>query len=128
MCIICLLDVLFCINFSPHMVPVNLTVLVAVQGGLAGLLLRLRQDGHGQLVALGPQGLAAHALALRHFMRWRHPVLRVSECDPLNAPVVFQACPTPLSLQLPAFRYFRAFQERNYTESRTALNDAHHKR
>lgn len=62
-----------------------------VQGGLAGLLLRLRQDGHGQLATVGPQGIAAHALALHHFMRWRHPVLHVSECDPLDDPIIFQA-------------------------------------
>ena len=61
-----------------------------LQGGLAGLLLRLRQDGHGELAAFGPAGIAAHAAALRHLVRWRHPALKVCELDPLDPPVVYQ--------------------------------------
>ena len=71
-----------------------------LQGGLAGLLLRLRQDGHGQLAAFGPAGIAAHARALRHLIRWRHPALKVCEVEPLDPPVIYkvrlhslQSCP-----------------------------------
>ena len=60
-----------------------------MQGGLAGLLLRLRQDGHGQLAVFGPTGVAAHARALRHLIRWRHPALRVCGVEPLDPPVVY---------------------------------------
>ena len=62
----------------------------AMQGGLAGLLLRLRQDGHGQLAAYGPTGTAAHARALRHLIRWRHPALKVCDVEPLDPPVIYQ--------------------------------------
>ncbi len=61
-----------------------------MQGGLAGLLLRLRQDGHGQLAAYGPAGTAAHARALRHLIRWRHPALKVCGVEPLDPPVIYQ--------------------------------------
>jgi hypothetical protein len=42
-------------------------------GGLGGLLLRLAQDGHGQVQLIGPQGTAAFGHSLRHIFRWRHP-------------------------------------------------------
>ncbi|CAM6040517.1 unnamed protein product [Sphagnum compactum] len=48
-------------------------------GGLGGLLLRLAQDGHGQVQLIGPQGTAAFGHSLRHIFRWRHPKVLVSE-------------------------------------------------
>jgi hypothetical protein len=47
--------------------------IVLWQGGLGGLLLRLAQDGHGQVQLIGPQGTAAFGHSLRHIFRWRHP-------------------------------------------------------
>ena len=72
-----------------------------LQGGLAGLLLRLRQDGHGELAAFGPAGIAAHARALRHLVRWRHPALKVCEVDPLDPPIIYQVGVWPLGRTSP---------------------------
>jgi len=67
------------------------------QGGLAGLLLRLRQDGHGELCAVGPPGLAAAVHGLRHFATWRHPAASLSECgDHFARPVVYEVRPLPV--------------------------------
>jgi hypothetical protein len=64
------------------------------QGGLAGLLLRLRQDGHGELCAMGPPGLAAAVHGLRHFVTWRHPAASLSECgDHFARPVLYEVRP-----------------------------------
>ncbi|KXZ48095.1 hypothetical protein GPECTOR_30g190 [Gonium pectorale] len=50
----------------------------AAQGGLAGLLLRLRQDGHSLLRLLGPAGLQDAVDGLSHFVRFTHPTIEVS--------------------------------------------------
>ncbi len=54
-------------------------------GGLGGLLMRMRGEGHGRLRLLGPAGTLATAAALRHFVRWRHPALLVTEVLPGEA-------------------------------------------
>lgn len=48
----------------------------ATLGGLAGLVLRLSQDGHGELAVVGPPGTARHLQGLQHVIRWRHPTVR----------------------------------------------------
>ena len=53
-------------------------------GGMAGLLLRLSQDGHGQLEAVGTNGFGKYLHALRHFVRWLHPKVAVMECEHLQ--------------------------------------------
>ncbi|KAK9814930.1 hypothetical protein WJX73_002299 [Symbiochloris irregularis] len=54
----------------------------AATGGLGGLLLRLKADGHGQLRLIGPTGMIAVAHALRHSIRWEHPQVLLSQCLP----------------------------------------------
>lgn len=54
-------------------------------GGIAGLLLRLSQDGHGQLEAVGTNGFGKYLHAMRHFVRWLHPKVVVVECEHLQA-------------------------------------------
>lgn len=52
-------------------------------GGLAGLVLRLSQDGHGDLTVVGPHGTARHLQGLQHVIRWRHPTVRLALSSPL---------------------------------------------
>ncbi|KAG2447367.1 hypothetical protein HYH02_007695 [Chlamydomonas schloesseri] len=54
----------------------------SAQGGLAGLLLRLRQDGHAALRVVGPAGLHDVVSGLAAFVRCTHPALTLS---PLTA-------------------------------------------
>ena len=62
-----------------------------MQGGLAGMLLRLRADGHGELCGVGPPGLARQVHALRHFVAWSHPRVNLSECgDHYVRPVMYE--------------------------------------
>ena len=48
-------------------------------GGLGGLIMRLRSDGHGEVRLVGGRGCAGAAAALRHVVSWRHPRLFVDE-------------------------------------------------
>ena len=48
-------------------------------GGLGGLLMRLRADGHGELRLVGPRGTRETAGSLRNLLRWRHPTVFVDE-------------------------------------------------
>lgn len=89
-----------------------------VQGGLPGLLMRLRQDGHESVGLIGPAGtrdagscldpdkcaspahtlsagLLAYVSNLGESIAWRHPQVLVSELQPHQAPLVFKvACQT----------------------------------
>ncbi|KAL3678250.1 hypothetical protein R1sor_021206 [Riccia sorocarpa] len=56
------------------------SLLPAATGGLGGLMLRLRHDGHGQVQVIGPSGTTGVVHSLRHICRWRHPKVFVSEC------------------------------------------------
>ncbi|KAG6555660.1 hypothetical protein Mapa_002896 [Marchantia paleacea] len=57
------------------------SLLPRATGGLGGLMLKLRHDGHGQLQMIGPDGTTAIVHSLRHVCRWRHPKVFVSECS-----------------------------------------------
>ncbi|EFJ39947.1 hypothetical protein VOLCADRAFT_100305 [Volvox carteri f. nagariensis] len=50
----------------------------AAQGGLGGLLLRLRQDGHAALRLVGPAGLYDTVEGLSYFVRCTHPALELT--------------------------------------------------
>jgi len=50
-------------------------------GGLGGLLLRLKQDGHGRMQLVGPAGTEGCLEALRSFIRWQHPAVGVTEVN-----------------------------------------------
>ncbi|KAL2642084.1 hypothetical protein R1flu_009671 [Riccia fluitans] len=56
------------------------SLLPAATGGLGGLMLRLRHDGHGQVQVIGPSGTTGIVHSLRNICRWRHPKVFVSEC------------------------------------------------
>ena len=52
-------------------------------GGLVGLALRLKSDGHGRVHVLGPRGIAAPlAFAAQEIARWTHPAVLVTEHEP----------------------------------------------
>ncbi|KAL0053601.1 hypothetical protein WJX82_008144 [Trebouxia sp. C0006] len=59
-------------------------------GGLAGLIMRLCQDGHKELQVHGPIGLAANLHGLRHFVRWKHPRVFASEHSQWEPPQVYE--------------------------------------
>lgn len=48
-------------------------------------MLRLSQDGHGLLEVVGTQGIGSYLHALRHFVRWLHPKVVVTECQHVQA-------------------------------------------
>jgi hypothetical protein len=52
------------------------------QGGLPGLILRLRSDGHEQLRLVGPPGLLPLLLSYQHLFKWRHPQLLLDPWGP----------------------------------------------
>lgn len=62
-------------------------------GGLGGLLLRLRQDGHAEVEVVGPRGAAGHVTGLARILQWRHPRVLVSEADPSAPDQVVYADP-----------------------------------
>ncbi len=62
------------------------------QGGLLGLVMRLRQDGHGSLHVVGPRGVAAVLEAAHHFVSWLHPKVVVRECTRWDPAVVYKVC------------------------------------
>lgn len=64
-----------------------------MQGGLPGLVMRLRQDGHEQLHVVGPCGVAAVVEAARHFVSWLHPRVVVRECTRCDPAVVYKVPP-----------------------------------
>jgi len=55
-------------------------------GGLAGLLLRLKADGHGAIALCGPPGVAESLEALRHLFSWRHPEVAHRRLPPSPEP------------------------------------------
>jgi hypothetical protein len=63
---------------------------VLAQGGLPGLVMRLRQDGHGTLHLAGPAGLAAVLESVQPFISWLHPAVQVLESSPYDVPVVYK--------------------------------------
>eukprot|EP00879_Flechtneria_rotunda_P025028 GHRR01026561.1.p1 GENE.GHRR01026561.1~~GHRR01026561.1.p1 ORF type:complete len:180 (+),score=59.33 GHRR01026561.1:350-889(+) len=56
----------------------------AESGGLAGLVLRLKQDGHGSLLLAGPQGTSDCLQGIKPFIHWHHPHIYVSEATVLQ--------------------------------------------
>ncbi|CAL5221692.1 g3928 [Coccomyxa viridis] len=50
-------------------------------GGLPGILMRLRDDGHGSVLVCGPEGTEQMLKGLRAFMSWTHPQVTVSEAE-----------------------------------------------
>lgn len=64
---------------------------VPAQGGLPGLVMRLRQDGHGTLHLAGPAGLAAVLESVQPFISWLHPAVQVLESSPYDVPTVYKA-------------------------------------
>ncbi|GLI68412.1 hypothetical protein VaNZ11_012800, partial [Volvox africanus] len=59
------------------------------QGGLGGLLLRLRQDGHAALHVVGPAGLHATVEGLSYFVRWMYPALELTAVTSANQGCVY---------------------------------------
>ncbi|GIL54053.1 hypothetical protein Vafri_9612 [Volvox africanus] len=59
------------------------------QGGLGGLLLRLRQDGHAALRVVGPAGLHDTVEGLSYFVRWMHPALELTAITSANQGCVY---------------------------------------
>ncbi|GAX76738.1 hypothetical protein CEUSTIGMA_g4185.t1 [Chlamydomonas eustigma] len=55
-------------------------------GGLGGLILRLRTDGHGSVKICGPQGIKAAFAGLHEFVRCETPVVEVSELSSTGVP------------------------------------------
>lgn len=53
------------------------------QGGMGGLILRLKQDGHGQLRVYGPPGVGEAMKGLSNFVRWQHPEVHMTELHQL---------------------------------------------
>jgi hypothetical protein len=53
---------------------------------------------------LGPPGLCAAVHALRHFVSWKHPSVKLSECLPWEAAVVYTVS-HHLHCFLPAFLF-----------------------
>ena len=51
-----------------------------LQGGLGGLLLRLRQDGHGHVKLLGPSGKHGHICLSQNFTAVPTPSPRLTRC------------------------------------------------
>ncbi|BDA43097.1 probable zinc phosphodiesterase ELAC protein 2 at C-terminar half [Coccomyxa sp. Obi] len=51
-------------------------------GGLSGLIMRLREDGHNTMHVIGPQGTVSLVHSLRHFMRWKYPGVIITEMLP----------------------------------------------
>ncbi|KAJ7540229.1 hypothetical protein O6H91_10G006100 [Diphasiastrum complanatum] len=75
---------------SSHLSCVCLTSIQPhTAGGLGGLMLRLAQDGHGQVQLIGPKGTGQFVHALRHICHWRHPKVFVSECHSTRPLPVF---------------------------------------
>jgi hypothetical protein len=70
-----------------HLLPPSL---FPSQSGLAGLLMRLRSDGHGELRVVGPPGVAAVAGGLRHLVSWRHPTVFVDEAEAEGEAAVYE--------------------------------------
>lgn len=64
--------------------------LIFVQGGLLGLIMRLRQDGHAALTVAGPRGIGAVVEAGRHFVTWRYPTVSCLDCDPGDPSVIYK--------------------------------------
>lgn len=60
------------------------------QGGLPGLVMRLRQDGHGTLHIAGPVGVAAALESVESFISWIHPAVHVLECSRWDMPVIYK--------------------------------------
>ncbi|KAK9829441.1 hypothetical protein WJX72_005893 [[Myrmecia] bisecta] len=59
-------------------------------GGLSGLIMRLRSDGHDKLHIIGPSGVQALSHSIRHFLRWRHPRLMVTECSDFQPALLYK--------------------------------------
>jgi hypothetical protein len=104
-----------------------LTGVGARQGGVAGLIMRLSEDGHRDMHVCGPPGetpldtkptnksnakiRSAMSLilkrragtvdllhGLRHFVRWRHPRILITEFDPGGKDTVFEVRLTILQM------------------------------
>lgn len=63
---------------------------VPTQGGLPGLVMRLRQDGHGTLHLAGPAGLATVLESVQSFISWLHPAVQILESSPYDVPIVYK--------------------------------------
>ncbi|KAL6776440.1 hypothetical protein ACKKBG_A21130 [Auxenochlorella protothecoides x Auxenochlorella symbiontica] len=61
-----------------------------LQTGLAGLLMRLRGDGVGQVHVTGPAGTVRDVAALQHFVQWKTPHVLASDCYPDGDSIVFE--------------------------------------
>lgn len=47
--------------------------------GISGLIMRLREEGHGSLELIGPEGLHQFVRSLKHFVHWKYPAVMISE-------------------------------------------------
>lgn len=53
-------------------------------------MLRLAQDGHGQVQMIGSPGVSRLVHSFRHIFRWRHPKVLVSDCGACEKVPVFE--------------------------------------
>ncbi|KAK9822566.1 hypothetical protein WJX74_005522 [Apatococcus lobatus] len=59
-------------------------------GGFAGLMMRLKADGHDKIDLFGPPGTIRAVHALRHFTTWLHPKVYATEVAGSGPAVIYQ--------------------------------------